>query len=134
VNDWKKIFNSYLNSGIYKDGLVRRNSSIKKAAAVNGLDYSVIDIKKVADKTDFMKAVARSLDFPAYFGMNWDALSECLSDMSWRPARGYVIVFTGFRAAEEKLGRDIKILETIFNSALQYWKKQGTGFFIILSN
>jgi RNAse (barnase) inhibitor barstar len=133
MNDWKNIFDSYLNSGVYNAGIVRKNSIIKKIVAKNGLNYSVIDTKKVTNKTDFLKIVARSLDFPAYFGTNWDALNECLTDMSWKPARGYVIVFTNFRAVRENLGSDIKILEKIFDSSLQYWKKQRIGFYIILS-
>ncbi len=133
MNDWKNIFGSYLNSGIYNAGMVRKNSIIKKIVAINGLNYSVIDTKKVADKASFLKAIARSLDFPAYFGMNWDALSECLTDLSWKPASGYVIVFTNFRVVRENLGSDIKILEKIFDSSSQFWKKQGIGFYIILS-
>ena len=45
--------------------------------------------------------MAHALDFPSYFGMNWDALSDCLTDMSWRPAAGYALLFinTGHFAA-----------------------------------
>ncbi|WP_233257717.1 barstar family protein [Micromonospora sp. S4605] len=33
-----------------------------------------------------------ALLFPGYFGWNWDALSDCLRDLSWLPADGYLIV------------------------------------------
>ena len=29
------------------------------------------------------EALCRTLQLPAYFGNNWDALSECLRDLSW---------------------------------------------------
>jgi hypothetical protein len=33
-------------------------------------------------KVDLLKAIAKGGNFP-YLGMNWDALSDCLTDLSW---------------------------------------------------
>jgi RNAse (barnase) inhibitor barstar len=34
-------------------------------------------------KTDLFNFLAREFPLPDYFGHNWDALEECLGDLSW---------------------------------------------------
>lgn len=41
---------------------------------------SVVDGRACRTRAAFFKEVARALDFPAYFGHNWDALVDCLRD------------------------------------------------------
>lgn len=36
--------------------------------------------------------ISAALEFPAYFGQNWAALDECLADLSWLPAKTYVLL------------------------------------------
>src|SRR5438552_17320122 len=33
-----------------------------------------------------------ALQFPEYFGENWDALNDCLTDLAWLPAAEYPLV------------------------------------------
>lgn len=37
---------------------------------------------------------AAALQFPYYFGMNWNAFHECINDLSWLPARSYIFLVT----------------------------------------
>ncbi|MFO0775285.1 MAG: barstar family protein [Nitrospiraceae bacterium] len=43
-------------------------------------------------KADLLRAMARAFAFPDYFDPNWDALEECLTDLEWFPADGYILV------------------------------------------
>ncbi len=38
--------------------------------------------------------LSAALQFPFYFGYNWDALSECLADLSWMLADSFLVVVT----------------------------------------
>lgn len=35
---------------------------------------------------------AAALQFPCYFGNNWNAFDECVADLEWMPGEGYVIL------------------------------------------
>jgi len=45
------------------------------------------------DMQGLYNEMGAALQFPLYFGRNWAALDECLADLEWLPATGYVLVF-----------------------------------------
>jgi len=52
-----------------------------------------IDFSSCADKREVLAAIARALQLPSWFGMNWDALYDALADLpQQRPAAGYVLL------------------------------------------
>lgn len=47
----------------------------------------------IISKRQLLAHLALGLDFPNYFGWNWDALEECLRDLAWiESPRSIVIV------------------------------------------
>jgi RNAse (barnase) inhibitor barstar len=62
--------------------------------AANALQYAVvpIDLRDCDDGRLAAARIAEALRFPEWFGANWDALADCLSDLSWWPSAGYVLV------------------------------------------
>lgn len=49
----------------------------------------------VTTRDQLFDILVERLNFPSYFGRNWDALSECLRDLSWIGRRRVVIVHEG---------------------------------------
>lgn len=43
-------------------------------------------------KEKLLGVLAKRLRFPSYFGHNWDALDECLRDLSWIGPQGRVVL------------------------------------------
>nr|WP_243639178.1 barstar family protein [Micromonospora sp. MW-13] len=51
-----------------------------------------LDGAAMVDVDGVFEQFSDALRFPSYFGWNWPALSECLSDLHWLPARRYLII------------------------------------------
>src|SRR5678816_2886925 len=51
--------------------------------------------KSIEGKEQLLKRLAQGLSFPEYFGENWDALIDCLSDLTWSQATEAIIDHSG---------------------------------------
>lgn len=57
---------------------------VEKPAAYRDADALVVHVPAAArGKEKLLGVLAKGLRFPKYFGGNWDALDECLRDLSW---------------------------------------------------
>lgn len=70
-----------------------------------------------------IEAIARALQFPEWFGGNWDALEDCLGDLSWRKSARTVLAMKNFQRND-----DLGILIDILSSTAQFWTEQGQSF------
>ena len=103
-------------------------AALQGLATSLGLDAVRIDLDRCGDKAAFLERTAAALEFPAWFGGNWDAFFDCLADLSWRPAPGHVLVFENTadmrRHAPEVLDTALAILA----DAAAAWRARGRPF------
>jgi hypothetical protein len=66
---------------------------------------------------------AAALQFPSYFGHNWDAFDECLNDLGWLNANAYVLVFSATERVLSKDEHDFSILIKILNQCGLSWSR-----------
>jgi RNAse (barnase) inhibitor barstar len=79
----------------------------------------------VDDKQQFLAAIAAALNFPDYFGNNWDALEDCLTDMSWHDAAGYVVLLDEMDCFAESRPDEFSIALEILQGVAEYWRSRG---------
>ena len=106
-------------SGVYR---ASRADDIVEATRASHLD-----VVRVLAAADPIAALAKALAFPAWFGGNWDALEDALSDLSWRPAKGRVLILEGIAP-----GDDAGILIDVLRAAAEHWAAQRVPFFAVL--
>lgn len=64
-------------------------------------------------------ALRREVNFPEYFGANWDALADCLRDLGWIEQRRVVLVHDDLPALDE--GALTTYLE-VLSECVRDWK------------
>jgi hypothetical protein len=112
-------------SGVYR---ASRVDAIADAVRGSRLSFADISLRGITEKTQLLCAIAKALGFPDWFGENWDALEDCLTDLSWREGDGYVLVFEGFQfLPADELG----VLIDVLISAVEFWAGQGKPFFAV---
>ena len=56
-------------------------------------DFRVARLKgRLRRKQDLFRALSAELKLPSYFGQNWDALEECLCDLTWLDSPAGVVL------------------------------------------
>lgn len=69
-----------------------------------------------------LEALAKALDFPAYFGHNWDAAWDALSELEW--AQQAICLELDVRA-KQVCEKDLTIFIELLDEAREYWLNQG---------
>ena len=108
-----------------RSGVYRVSRADEVMDAVKGSSLSPVRVA-FSDKVQLLKNLAVALGFPDWFGHNWDALEDCLMDLSWREAPAHVLLIE-----EANPGDDLGVLIDILRSSAESWAARGKPFFAI---
>jgi hypothetical protein len=96
---------------------------------------ALVELDGVTDKAALMESCARGLELPDWFGGNWDALADCLGDLSWWPAgeQGRVIVVRNWQSYAAARPKEWVIAQEVFADAAEYWRSTPTGLVVLVA-
>ncbi|MEU9480100.1 barstar family protein [Streptomyces sp. NPDC048191] len=81
-----------------------------------------LDLGGVTDKAGLMDRAARALELPDWFGRNWDALADSLSDLSvWPEAaegRGLLVVVRDWQTYAKARPEEWETAQEVFRHAM----------------
>jgi hypothetical protein len=97
-----------------------------------------VDGANVRDKACFLEKCERAYRFPAWFGHNWDALADCLADLSWLPppaAGSGGGILTVFEHSDAFARADLEAYDTaleVWEEVAEAWRRIAVPFTVLL--
>jgi RNAse (barnase) inhibitor barstar len=106
---------------VYRGNLAKTYQLAWKLAT-DGVVARVLRGKKMRRTQSLFDEVGAALQFPDYFGENWAALEECLTDLAWLPAEGYVLLIVEPLAVlADENGEGLDVFQRIMVRASDRW-------------
>lgn len=68
---------------------------IEKIARQHGSRLLAVDLSQSDSREQVLYMLGQALAFPAWYGANFDALHDCLSDDTWRGKHGSIVLLGG---------------------------------------
>lgn len=113
--------------------LISRATAEKVAERVESQGWRcfVLDGDTIQDKPSFLQACAAAMNFPEYFGRNWDAFEECINDLAWAPAKGYVLLYDNVEHFARSAPQEWETAYDILATAVNNWQKERKPFVVL---
>jgi RNAse (barnase) inhibitor barstar len=108
-------------------------AAICTLASSLGFECVRVDLDGCSDKAGLLQRIAKAWAFPSWFGHNWDALFDCLNDLGWRPAAGYVLVLENPGELQETEPEVFDTALAILGDAAVAWQERGVPFRVFVA-
>lgn len=117
-------------AGIFRLPSAANKKVVEHVAKTLGFAFFETRLNGLSEAPVALAAMGRDLNFPAWYGCNFDALNDCLSDLSWQQAPGYVTVITGADSMRHKNSDGFQTLNEVLASAIEDWRARNVPFWV----
>jgi RNAse (barnase) inhibitor barstar len=132
VKNLPDILSDFRASGVFRltdDAPIKELEELAKQYTYT---FFLLEGAGIQGKEQFLNRASAVFSFPDYFGNNWDAFEDCLTDMSWHETDGFLILYDHFEAFAEHAPDQFKIALEILRDSASYWRDQRKPMFVLL--
>lgn len=90
------------------------------AAREAGYTACVVDCDRARSRSAVLRAVAKAVDYPEFFGGNLDALYDCLCDTMLDQKSGLFLWFRHLHSGDPALAQDTVAIEAVCADAIEF--------------
>ncbi|MEV5962537.1 barstar family protein [Kribbella sp. NPDC051952] len=95
MTDLRALLADGLRPGVYRWRSDQTPDQVRREVEAAGWDFVLLDTTEIHDKSGFLDLCATAFDLPRWFGRNWDALADSLSDRS--TGEPEIVLWAGLR-------------------------------------
>jgi hypothetical protein len=110
----------HFGPGIYRWHGAFDVADVRHTVEHAGYTFAHVDGWVGQSKAEFLASVGEALDFPDYYGQNFDALADCLDDVGGDGSPGVVLLWDGWstlaRSDEKAFSVALSVLGTRVNA------------------
>ena len=107
-------------------------TAVESAGGRQHFKVFAADIAEHTDTQGALSQLGASLNFPIWYGSNFDALFDCLTDPDWEPAKGHVLLINGISALRATDPDDFATLIEVLQSVAESRRDMQSPFWIFL--
>ncbi len=102
------------------------------AARANDFYVFRVNLTGIDSKARMLQALAEAMRFPDWFGGNFDALADCLTDLDGPDVPGYLVLLENCDALRAKAADDFALALELFDAAAAEWREQDVPFWCLV--
>lgn len=109
-----------------------RSTALEAAAQKSGLELLKADVEQFDESAAVLGELGRALHFPDWYGANFDALHDCLTDPEQEGATGRILRISGLDTLRAASPENFDTLIEVFRSAAEINREAGSILWIVL--
>jgi RNAse (barnase) inhibitor barstar len=112
-----------------------RATELQEEAARLGQHFLYVHCAQATTKQQVLATIAEAFHFPRHFGKNFDALSDCLTDIAYKagPQPGFLVVLEQLPNTPKFDKEARETLLDVFRDAADFWAEKKIAFRVFYS-
>jgi hypothetical protein len=130
MNALAEILTHYARAGVYAASPAQLEMASQSAMTI-GFDCWRLHLPAAEAAPALLKQIGQALHFPEWYGENWDALADCLTDLSWSDADGFILLLHGSPALRTAQPALWQTLVDLLGEVSSFWCENQVAFWVL---